>query len=378
MAASCRRGLSSCVAFGAVLACTTAALIVASASARSAAPLADNEIAGVIDGQSSIPGALPRGFRYVYADDFRGWPVAPLHAEHPIRGAFLDPRLTPHSRSFHFGVDIAVDDAKRDRGAPPGRSHRVYALEGGAVRIIRNRPGQPCASRRVEVAHFSYWHVAATVRQNSWVRAGEPIGWTCSGQWHVHISEWAQAGATLIWVNPLHRGGKLAPYVDTMAPVIHSLRFENGRGVPLHTNALSGSVDLLVRADDPQSFLGWLGSNPNLVLPGSPYRLGVTIRDRRGHLLLHRIAFQADQLPPTPFTLHYGPGTSQSLLIGECLETACRKSERASFVRPLSRYHRELWDTTRVSDGRYTVTVSAWDIRGNVSSSRLRVIVTNH
>src|SRR5262245_28997409 len=71
-----------------------------------------------------VPGALPSGFRYAYADDFHGWPVAPIHREHPIRGAFL----TPRAGGYHFGIDIAVDDRAPDPGAPPLRSHRVYAL----------------------------------------------------------------------------------------------------------------------------------------------------------------------------------------------------------------------------------------------------------
>src|SRR5512143_3621038 len=65
------------------------------------------------------PGALPAAFSYRYASNFRGWPVAPLHRAHPIRGAFLEPRLG----GYHFGVDIPVDDLHPDPGAPRGHTH---------------------------------------------------------------------------------------------------------------------------------------------------------------------------------------------------------------------------------------------------------------
>ena len=49
------------------------------------------------------------------------------------------------------------------------------------------------------------------------------IGWTCLNEWHVHLSEWALVNGQRTWVNPLHAGGKLRPYVDTAAPVIRAV-----------------------------------------------------------------------------------------------------------------------------------------------------------
>src|SRR5579864_4618778 len=54
-----------------------------------------------------IPGALPPGFHYFYNDNYQGWPVNPQHAQHPIRGSFLDPRGHDDTglSGYHFGID---------------------------------------------------------------------------------------------------------------------------------------------------------------------------------------------------------------------------------------------------------------------------------
>ncbi len=69
-----------------------------------------------------------------YNDDFRGWPVSPQHRQHPVRGTFLDPRPDPELGAiYHTGVDVAVRDDRPEAGAPAGRTHRVFAIEGGVV-----------------------------------------------------------------------------------------------------------------------------------------------------------------------------------------------------------------------------------------------------
>jgi hypothetical protein len=88
-----------------------------------------------------IPGRLET-FQ-TYNDSWSGWPVLPLKRQHPIRGSFLDPR--PDRRRgaiYHEGVDVAVRDDRPEQGAPPGRTHRVYAVEGG------RRPDRYQAARR--------------------------------------------------------------------------------------------------------------------------------------------------------------------------------------------------------------------------------------
>ena len=51
-----------------------------------------------------------------------GWPVKPFFRQHPIRGAFGDPRILGSSHSFHFGVDVSCPN-----GTP------VYAPVTGSV-----------------------------------------------------------------------------------------------------------------------------------------------------------------------------------------------------------------------------------------------------
>ena len=77
---------------------------------------------------------MPPPFQQRYNDDFRGWPVSPQHQQHPVRGTFLDPRPDPKLGAiYHTGVDVAVRDDRPEAGAPAGRTHRVFAIEGGVV-----------------------------------------------------------------------------------------------------------------------------------------------------------------------------------------------------------------------------------------------------
>ena len=125
-----------------------------------------------------IPGALPRGLVYHYDILSRGWPVLPRTSQHPIRGSFIDPRGTDDNglSGYHFGIDVNVDDRRPDRGAPAGLSHRVYALDAGAATMPTNIGARRCVNRRLDVGHFSYWHVSPIVPAGARIRAGQQIG----------------------------------------------------------------------------------------------------------------------------------------------------------------------------------------------------------
>ena len=128
---------------------------------------------------------------------------------------------------YHHGIDISVRDDRPVAGAPPGRTHRVYALEGGPVRQALSGLG-PWEEGIVRIGHFGYGHIEPIVQEGQVVAPGEMIGWTTRREWHLHLSEWHFPGGRWerrVPVNPLSRNGKLAPYADTKPPVIHDIRF---------------------------------------------------------------------------------------------------------------------------------------------------------
>ena len=144
-----------------------------------------------------------------YNDDFRGWPVSPQHQQHPVRGTFLDPRPDPKLGAiYHTGVDVAVRDDRPEAGAPAGRTHRVFAIEGGVV----DEATKPGVRGNVRIGHFGYGHVDARVKKGDRVKAGEFIGWTTKGSWHVHLTEFFFPGdGRRLLLNPLRPAGSSSP-----------------------------------------------------------------------------------------------------------------------------------------------------------------------
>jgi hypothetical protein len=325
-----------------------------------------------------------------YNDNYFGWPVAPVRRQHPIRSTFLDPRADDRRGAiYHQGIDIAVNDDQPERGAPRGRTHRVYAIEGGIV-----EEATPAGVRgHVHLGHFGYGHVDARVRVGQRVFAGQLIGWTWLTTWHVHLSEFLfrPDGRKLV-INPLRPGSKLRPYADRLGPLIHEVRFYRptqahwGRrrtnvavlrpaGRRLDKRRLSGRVDIRVRAADRQSFQGWFSNLPFLAAPHHLYRLSFVLAHRpSGQVVLRRPVFWADQLLGIPTNRHYAPGTKQNLTAEGCVlaqPTDCR----GSFWYHL--FPGSAWDTTRYPNGRYLLRVRAWDTRGNRASSDVDLFVRN-
>ena len=343
-----------------------------------------------------VPGALPPHFAYVYDSSYRGWPVAPVHVQHPVRGAFLDPRGVDDTglSGYHFGIDVSIDDRHPQTGAPAGFSHRVYAVESGHVSLPKNDRRRPCAMRRLQVGHFSYWHVSATVPVRAYVKAGQQIGWSCLGVWHVHLSEWQRFRGRQVWVNPLHRGGPIAPYTDTAAPAVNALVFVTPPARPwlptttlaqpdtatrLPANRLHGLVELRANIGDPQSFLGFLNDNRAWPTVFTPYRIAVTIRSlSSGKTIMRRTSFQADQLPQTSYIVHYAPGTIEDDNMQECVGPPQKPTCAGTYwYRPFSRFNQEYWNTRTSPNGRYDVTVTAADLAGNTTSQTATVTIRN-
>jgi hypothetical protein len=340
----------------------------------------------------TVAGALPDGFRFQYDDDYHGWPVAPLHGWHVLHGGFDDPR----AGGYHFGIDIAVDDAHPALEAPKGLSHRVYAVESGTMHWSKNTLKHPCNARRFDVGHFSYWHVTAAVPYGSHVVAGQMIGWTCLNEWHVHLSEWARVDGQKRWVNPLHPGGVLDPIVDKSPPQIRAVYAYGPPSKSWHpTDAedltspdgateiglgdLHGAVDLRAWIDDGQGFLGVFHAEPDLASTIAPYKVQVQIRQLSTHAVVwQRITFQNDLLMSgvMPFYALYAAGSRSDLSDYDCLHSHIACDGRL-YYHLISVGGRYLWDTRSVEDGEYRLTIKAYDEVGNVSTRVVTMRVRN-
>jgi hypothetical protein len=335
-----------------------------------------------------IPGKLD--IAQVYNDSWRGWPVRPHDLQHPIRGSFLDPRPDPELGAiYHDGIDVAVRDDRPERGAPSGRTHRVYAIEGGPVFLATPRGARGFA----RIGHFGYGHIDPLVQTGETVVPGQHIGWSCKDDWHLHLSEFIFTSESPLVVNPLRPGGKLRPYADTARPEIHEVRFYTPAtpawtrrpttsiarlppaGTRLPRERLFGRVDVRVRVNDPQSFIGWFQELPWLAAPHHPFRLAVTILDlATQRIVRRREAFRAEQVLHISASQHFAPGTEQNLPAHGCmLRHSTMRCDGVYWFRLFPRY----WDTTRLFDGRYAVRVRAWDVAGNLASAEVPITIAN-
>jgi hypothetical protein len=92
---------------------------------------------------------------------------------------------------------------------------------------------------------------------------------------------------------------------------------------------------------------------------------------------MSRVAFQSDQIPRTPYLVHYAPGTVQNVPISQCVAEAATVCTGDLWFRPFSRFKEEFWDTREVHNGRYEVVVRAWDLKGNMARRGVGVVVRN-
>jgi hypothetical protein len=338
----------------------------------------------------AVPGQLD--LPQTYNDAFRGWPVLPLHGQHPIRGAFLDPRPDPRKGAiYHDGIDIAVRDDRPEGGAPQGRTHRVHAIESGRVTAAT-----PKGTRGlVDAGHFRYEHVDALVRVGDNVEPGDVIGWTTDGSWHVHLGEFVfRPDGSRVIVNPLRLGGKVAPYVDADRPAIRAVTFHvpatptwkrrPGTTVALLPQAgrkldparLSGKVDVRVQTHDPQSFIGWFSQLPWLAAPHHPFRVAVSVFSHAtGKAVVDREVFRSERMLEMPAGQHFAPGTEQNLPANGCMRL--HATVRCDGIYWFRLFPRPYWDTTKLPNGGYRVRVRVWDAVGNEARDDTDVKVRN-
>jgi hypothetical protein len=344
------------------------------------------------------PGSLTQ--RWSYDDAWTGWPVAPLHRQHAIRGSFLDPRAGTLRRggepAYHFGIDVTVRDDRPEPGAPPGRTHRVYAVEGGVALLPARAASGPCEDRKVSVGHFDYWHVdtSGVVASGERIRPGQMIGWTCKGLWHVHLSEWMQLYGRRVYVNPVHPGMKLGPYVDHEPPRIRAIdfyrpampRWTSGArvsfpqaGIRLLRARLSGLVDVRAWIDDPPPSPGRLAS------PTPPSRAALeVVQEGDARPVLARTVFRADVFlasslgtQAVPIGYHFAPGTKETLPVGRCFHARRPDCGATYWFRLFARPTAAYWDTRRTPDGDYRLRVRAWDAAGNEAIRTASITIAN-
>jgi hypothetical protein len=93
---------------------------------------------------------------------------------------------------------------------------------------------------------------------------------------------------------------------------------------------------------------------------------------------MNRLRFQADQVPQTPYIVHYAPGTIEDDNMAECVgPPALPRCAGTYWFRPFSRFREEYWNTTAVPNGNYRVAVTAFDLEGNQSARGITVTVKN-
>ena len=279
------------------------------------------------------------------ANDAYGWPVKPFRRQHPIRGAFADPRIGGRSHSFHFGVDVSCPD-----GTP------VYAtLTGRAFISARHRETVSVIADHGSV-EFGYWHIEPTIRSGQHVTAYRTVIGRVIAPWgHVHFAERRNG----VYVNPL-RPGAMGPYADTTVPTVRAVTvgpFANrSRKEPAH-----GRVDLVAEAYDttPISISGpWHGK------PLTPALLRWRLLDGKRAVTGWRTAVD--------FRLTYPSNDLWSrTYVGWTRQNKKIWDGRYGF------YLAHGFDTRTLRDGSYLVQTTATDVRGNTGTGLFPLTVAN-
>jgi hypothetical protein len=313
-----------------------------------------------------------------YADDYRGWPLAPKRRAHGVYGTFLNPTTTwanvmPEARTgYHKAIDIPVDDS---RGAQP-----VFAIEGGVVREAKPAKqktplGETVSSGTVGIGHFRYAHVVPSVEAGERVEPGDPIGRSVPGWWHIHLEEILTVGGKRLLVNPMRPGGKLAPLNDRGRPFISDFRIyakadeASSTARPLGLDRVRGVVVPVALAMDEFPYEEWPRA------PRSPlhvYRASISLK-RGAQTVLARDLFRIDTAPGPTWQHFFRPLTRRSAPVSVC---AVRRPPDCGGRFWLRLWERG-WDTRRVPNGQYELTLTVADTVGRTAGRTLAFSVRN-
>ncbi len=284
------------------------------------------------------------------------WPVKPFDRQHPIRGAFGDPRIVSRdepfgwtgpdetsSHSFHNGVDVV---------ASPGTP--VYPVVSGRVAKAKT---DEIVVDTYDGRAFQYYHLskARAIRPGKSVAAAHTVlGWIRNRFGHVHLAEIDH----YVVHNPLDPG-HLEPYRDWTKPVATDLYVDDGPvPSPLAGRSLGPGDMLSVAAEDPPSMSSpgeWFG------LPQVPALVEWRLF-HGGTRTPWKVAvdFRKTEPPPKDFWQVYGAGTYQNSPI------FADKIYHGTAGRYLFRLHIH---PSRLRPGAYQIAVRVADVRGNRSTA---------
>jgi hypothetical protein len=252
------------------------------------------------------------------------------------------------SFSFHNGIDIA---------AWPG--NWVYPVVSGHVLSV---DGDRVVVGSTHHRRFQYIHIRPYVHVGRWVFASRTLLGFVTRRWnHVHLTE--ERGECV--VNPLARG-HLSPYDDDTRPRVLSVVFVAASGRRLAAGGLSGDVRMVADArDEPATPAPGAWRR----MPVAPALLTWTLRTTAGTVVAAGIAadFRYSEPPAGQFCSVYAPGTLQNFAADHGIYDWGRAGRFLFELTPRP------FDTARLDNGRYLLTVSVRDTSGN--SGTLRAVV---
>jgi hypothetical protein len=289
-----------------------------------------------------------------------GWPVRPFDQQHPVRANLGDPRSifrgAPTQRglmtsacacSYHQGIDIAAADGTA-----------VYPVRSGTVRIVTPEWVGVDSDDGVS---FQYWHIHPLVAVGERVAEDKTVlGHITKGSQHVHLTQ-LQDGTP---VNPL-APGNIGPYSDATTPHVNRISFRaSDTALDLLPEYVHGRIEIVVdAADAPAIPVPGLWAD----LPVTPARLTYRIESVPAHQVVIRTTTAMDvtrHLPSTPDMWHsYARGTRMNMV---------QMGTHRYWYQPgvyLFKLTPSLFDTRRLEDGVYQLTVTASDTDGNHSSA---------
>jgi murein DD-endopeptidase MepM/ murein hydrolase activator NlpD len=296
-----------------------------------------------------------------------GWPIKPFDRQHPVRGYFADPRSVFHGAptirglmtsscacSYHQGIDIS---------APDGTA--VYAVRSGTVRIVTRDWIEVDSGGGVA---FQYWHIGALVSTGDQVTAEQTVlGRILRASHHVHLTQLQDGNP----VNPM-AAGNIGPYADTTVPRVNRITFRAGNtGPELLPEYLHGRVQIVADAADvPAIPVPGMWGN----LPVSPARLTYRIESvpQRRVVVPTTTALDVTRgLPGPDMWRTYARGTHMNMV---------QMATHRYWYQPgvyLFKLVPRGFDTRRLRDGVYVLTVTAADAAGNQSSATQIINVHN-